>query len=371
MDDVIIAGAGFAGLACAQSAARRGLRVRVLERKAAVGANVHTTGLLVKEAAQEWEIPGWLTRKIHGVRLYSPSLQSVDIESPGYYFLATDTGALLRWFAREAQRCGALIGPGSAYCGAERSGDGLRLHQYGLKTAYLVGADGPQSMVARDFGLSTNSRFLLGLEAELQGVSGLEPDRLHCFVDSKLAPGYIGWAIPGVGGITQIGLACRRPYRPDLRAFIHKLEGLFDFSAARVQSKRGGLIPVGGRVSRFSAPNVLLIGDAAGLVSPLTAGGIHNALESGWYAGHAIADHILDGGVDPGRTVAARYPSFFWKRWLRRGLDCDPPNVVYDWALSTPMMRSLARLIHFHKRGLWSAQAWREILGRDGPVTSI
>ena len=75
MDDLIIVGAGFAGLTCAQSAARRGLRVRVLERKRAVGANVHTTGLLVKEAAQEWEVPGWLTRKIHGVRLYSPALE--------------------------------------------------------------------------------------------------------------------------------------------------------------------------------------------------------------------------------------------------------------------------------------------------------
>ena len=42
MDDVIIVGAGFAGLTCAQSAARRGLRVRVLERKRAVGASVHT-----------------------------------------------------------------------------------------------------------------------------------------------------------------------------------------------------------------------------------------------------------------------------------------------------------------------------------------
>ena len=371
MDDLIIAGAGFAGLTCAQSAARRGLRVRVLERKLAVGAHVHTTGLLVKEAAQDWEVPGWLTRKIHGVRLYSPSLKSVDLESPGYYFLATDTAALLRWFAREAQRSGALIGPGSQYHGAQRSGNLLRLNQYGLKTAYLVGADGPQSTVAREFGLSINRHFVLGVEAELQDVRGIEPDRLHCFVDSELAPGYIGWAIPGVGGITQIGLACRRPYRPNLRAFIRKLEAVFDFSAARAVGKRGGLIPVGGRVSRFSAPNVLLVGDAAGLVSPLTAGGIHNALESGWHAGHAIADHILDGGVDPGRVLAARYPSFFWKRWLRRSFDFDPPNALYDWTLSTPLMRSVARLIYFHKRGLWSAQAWREIFGRDGRVASI
>jgi len=371
MDDVIIVGAGFAGLTCAQSAARRGLRVRVLERKRAVGASVHTTGLLVKEAAQEWEVPAWLTRKIHGVRLYSPSLKWVDLESPGYYFLATDTSALLRWFAREAQRSGALIGAGSPYLGAQRTGDVLRLNQYGLQTACLVGADGPASSVAHEFGLSINRRFLAGVEVELQDVRGVEPDRLHCFIDSALAPGYMGWVIPGVGGITQVGLACRRPHRPHLRAFMRKLEGLFDFSAARPMSKRGGLIPIGGRVSRFSAPNVLLVGDAAGLVSPLTAGGIHNALESGWCAGHAIADHLLDGGVEPGHAVAAKYPKFFWKSCLRRAFDFDPPNAVYDWTLSTPMMRKVAQLIYFHKRGLWSAQAWREILGRDRHIASF
>ena len=55
MDDLIIVGAGFAGLACAQSAVRRGLRTWVLERKPAVGTRVHTTGLLVKEAAEDWD----------------------------------------------------------------------------------------------------------------------------------------------------------------------------------------------------------------------------------------------------------------------------------------------------------------------------
>ena len=101
MDDLIIVGAGFAGLACAQSAVRRGLRTWVLERKPAVGMRVHTTGLLVKEAAEDWDAPLRLTRKIHGVRLYAPSLAHVDLASPGYYFLATDTPALLRWFAQD------------------------------------------------------------------------------------------------------------------------------------------------------------------------------------------------------------------------------------------------------------------------------
>ena len=93
-----------------------------------------------------------------------------------------------------------------------------------------------------------------------------------------------------------------------------KLKGVFDFSAARTVSGRGGVIPVGGRVSRFSAPQ-----RAAGRRRRRTGFAAHcgrhsQRLESGWYAGHAIADHLLDGGVDPGRALAARYPSFFWKQ---------------------------------------------------------
>ena len=64
--DVAIVGGGFAGLCCARAAARRGLSVLLLDRRPAPGARVHTTGLVVKEAAQRWEIPAppCITRRL-------------------------------------------------------------------------------------------------------------------------------------------------------------------------------------------------------------------------------------------------------------------------------------------------------------------
>ena len=70
--DLVIIGAGFAGLAAARTAAMRGLKVAVLESKREPGARVHTTGILVPEAAEEIDIPFWLTRRVPGVRLYAP-----------------------------------------------------------------------------------------------------------------------------------------------------------------------------------------------------------------------------------------------------------------------------------------------------------
>ena len=106
--DLAVIGAGFAGLACAQAASLRGLRVVVLDRRPCAGHMPHTTGLLVKEVADAWDIPRGITRKIHGVRLYSPALRSIDLVRGGYYFLATDTARMMRWWSGQASLAGEI-----------------------------------------------------------------------------------------------------------------------------------------------------------------------------------------------------------------------------------------------------------------------
>lgn len=347
MIDVEIVGASFAGLACAQACANRGLRTRVLDRKKDPGDAPHTTGLLVKEVADEWDPPRSLTKKIRGVRLYAPSLRWIDFEAPGYYFLATDTPGVLRWLAGRAADAGAVIRTGTEYRG-------------GQEGRILVGADGPRSVVARAHGLGRNTEFLAGVEAEFEGVRDVDPDRLHVFLDFDLAPGYIAWVVPGVG-LTQVGLACRRPFRPRLDLLLDRVRRLFDFGQAKQIGVRGGLIPVGGRVFPLATPTVALVGDAAGLVSPLTAGGIHTALDSGRRAGLAIAEHLLDGGRPLPKLLEDAYPLFFWKQWLRRAIDLRPPTSWIDVAFSSPYFRAIARTVFFHHRGLFTSAAWRDL----------
>jgi len=346
--DVEIVGAGFAGLACARVCAARGLRTIVWERKRDPGDAMHTTGLLVKEVADDEDLPIEVTRRIHGIRLYGPSLRWVDLDAPGYFFLATDTPALLRDFASRAEAAGAEI-----RCGEEFRG--------GRSAAVLVGADGPRSRVARRSGLGINRSFLGGVEAELDGGVDIA-ERLHVFLDSERAPGYIGWIVPGVG-ITQVGLAARRPARPDLHAFLERVSKVVDLTGAREIGRRGGLIPVGGAVRPFASRDVVLVGDAAGLVSPLTGGGIHMALRSGRAAGIAIAGHLLDGGPSPDRALAGVYPRYTTKRALRAGLDLRPPNALIDLMLDSRSFRALAQTVFFHHRGLLSTAAWQDLLG--------
>jgi flavin-dependent dehydrogenase len=104
----------------------------------------------------------------------------------------------------------------------------------------------------------------------------------------------------------------------------------------------------------------MLVGDAAGLVSPLTAGGIHTALASGRRAGHAIAEHLLHGGPEPATLLET--PGFRGKALLRHLLDARPPNSLYDALLAQPVFRALAATVFFHHRGLLTRAAWRDLV---------
>lgn len=353
--DLVIVGASFAGLVAARTAAHRGLKVAVLDAKKEPGARVRTTGILVKEAVDDTDIPAALTRKIPGARLYAPNGRHVDLTAPGYYFLATDTPAIMRWLAREAARAGADLLFGARFTNAGVADDLVRLEGVGLSARYLLGADGAKSRVAEVFGLGRNTEFLVGLETEYEETPTVDPDFIHCFVDSTLAPGYLGWVVPGAN-MTQVGLAVSAsPFggerRPDYAAFLKRIDTYFALTNCEVRNKRSGPIPCGGLVSPLSSHRVLLTGDAAGLVSPLTAGGIRLAFQYGRRAGQTIAAYIQDGGADPGMLMAREYPRFGLKTWMRRLWSAAPPNEFLNATLFTPPMRALAQWIYFQKRG--------------------
>ena len=358
--DCVVVGASFAGLACATSLARAGLSVRVLEKKADPGEKLHTTGIIVKDAIDQISLldglPPDLARRIDGVRLYAPSMRSIDLSAPGYYFLATDTPRLMRWLADRAVEAGAAIDCGTAFTRAERLPSGFRLPGLG-DTRFLVGADGPNSTVARALGLGRNTEFLFGLEHEYKGAAIPAPDRLHCFIDAKLAPGYIGWMLSGVGAV-QVGLARRvSSRRIDIKAamaaFVDKLAPIADFRGTSPASVRAGLIPCGGVVRHAAARRALLLGDAAGMVSPVTAGGIHTALKHGLAAGHAIADFLAGRQDDPGIAFVATYPRYRAKRALRWCYDRFQSDLLFDLLLGTRAMRAAASIVYFHHKGVF------------------
>ncbi len=363
--DLVIVGGSFAGLACARTAALKGMKVAVIDAKPEPGARIATTGIVVKEASDDFDLPARHMRKVRGVRLYSPDKRHLDLHAPGYFFHATDTGEILRWMANEAERAGATLMYGNKFESAVAYERGVSLASLGLHAQFLIGADGARSRVAEQFQLGRNRRFLAGIELECEPLDSIDARFLHCFADSRIAPGYIAWVVPGAG-VTQIGVAARRPAKPDLRALLEKVRALLDLGAIRIVSRRSGLIPVGGTLRPLGNARVLLVGDAAGMVSPVTGGGIHTALHFGRRAAQLVCDYLLDRRPHPARALAREAPKFRTKLFMRALMDLAPPNMLINAMLTTEPMRALAQRIYFHSRAgdAASFEAWSRAFER-------
>ncbi len=342
--DLIVVGASFAGIACARAATSRGLRTAILEQKLEPGQQPASTGLLLREAAEPWEIPNKLARPLRGLRLYAPSLRFVDLIIPGYTFYATDLPGLLRWWVRQAAREGVGVHCHTPFRPGTKVGEnGVELTPYGYRARFLVGADGCRSRVARDLDLSSNRHLSIAIQKEFAGVTHLQDDRVHLFLDSRFAPRSIGWVVPGVGGVTQVGTSHSAARHPRLDPFLKKIEKLFCFDRAVELGQRGGFVPCGGPLSILGGARSLLVGDAAGLASPLTLGGTRAALRSGHIAGNSIASYLEGGPERPDRALRRALPEILWDGLLRDLYELLPRQASYDLAFSQSLLGRASR----------------------------
>jgi flavin-dependent dehydrogenase len=216
---------------------------------------------------------------------------------------------------------------------------------------FIVGADGPRSTVARALGLDRNSDFLVGLE---EVVSTPQTSAaLHCFLDPKLAPGYIAW-IAADGNTSHLGVGGYRQYFDPSQALMKFRQRVRHIVDGHAIERRGGLIPVNGVLRRIANERGLLVGDAAGAVSPLTAGGLDGAMRLSELAAEVIAAYLDRGDPEILRQYdGARFqPRFLARRWMRRLWRMASSPLLAEIAfaaLAVPPLDTFARHIFFSR----------------------
>lgn len=368
--DVVIIGAGLAGLQCAKLLSRQGAKILLVDRKTDLTKGVHTTGIFVRKTFEDFDFPvGTLGKPIRNVTLYSPKLKAMSLRSERDEFRVGKMGLLYENYLKECLENGVEFSKGTRYVLAttgtlgsplamsakhenslEKSGsllanvfrrgsDGCKLEacapvgetivklekdskSFEVRTKILVGADGAVSRVAKDLGLDENKEWIVGYEEVFKGVPSDSEPRLHCFLDAKLAPGYLAWVADdgeeihiGVGGYPSVF----NP-REALKLFKKKIIGnLLDLGGAELTETRGGRIPVGGVLNRIACTHGLLIGDAAGAVSPLTAGGLDPCLRLSAMASEVIAESLQKSKPEillgySGNLFRSRFVSRLWMR---------------------------------------------------------
>lgn len=300
--DILVVGGGPAGLVAAREAcaADSGLEVLVLERDRAVGAPVRCgEGVGSKGVAEFLDPAGanWISRRITRVIFWAPDGTEVRVAEGdvGYILDRTRFEPAL---AADAGREGAEIRTGTEVVGITRQGDGWIARTRGprgegvVRARFIIGADGVESMVGRWAGLDTRvpSRDMESCAQYV--VSGIEfdPDAIYLHFGDQIAPGGYAWVFPKGVGVANVGLglvalkAGGRPAREWLHAYLDR----YFPTGTRTGYTVGGVI-VHTTVKRTVTDGLILCGDAAHMINPLSGGGIVTGMKAGRIAGRTAA----------------------------------------------------------------------------------
>src|SRR5213596_3270007 len=316
--DVLVVGAGPAGAVAAWHAkqAAPGLDVVVLERDRAIGAPVRCAEGVGDAGLREFANPDgadWVSRRITDVILESPDDTQVVLANSGIGWIL-DRTRFDAYLAAQAAATGAEVLVGAEATTMTRNGDGrwhVRVVERGTETVYqarvVIGADGVETMVGRWAGLDTRvpSRDMESCaQYVLQGID-FDPDAIYLQFSDAIAPGGYAWIFPKGVGVANVGLGLvalktdGRNAREYLDAWIARRFP----NGARTGYTVGGVI-VHTTVQQTYADGLLVAGDAAHMINPLSGGGITTAMKAGRLAGRTAAAAICEGDTSERRLAA-------------------------------------------------------------------
>lgn len=312
--DVLVVGSGPAGSLAARYAAMGGADVILIDKKSEIGSPKRCAEGVSKDGLAKVNVepnPRWITKELDGTRLVSPDGTSVWITSEKVQL--PESGYILerkvfdKYMAMEAAREGAEIKIKTLAKGLRREDDGtitVECESFGedfdINAKIVIGADGPESHIGRWAGLKCATpakKMESGIQFEMCNVEFEKDDVIEFYFGNDVAPGGYAWIFPKGDDIANVGLAVLAPL-----AKKSAYEYLVDFvktcpatkNAQAVELNVGG-DPVGGLVKEMSGDNILLCGDAASQVNPLTGGGINSGMLGGMLAGQTAAEAIAEG----------------------------------------------------------------------------
>lgn len=359
--DVTIIGAGLAGLQCARLLAREGINVLLVDRKNTLDQKVHTTGIFVRRTLEDFDLPDdCLGPPIKHVTLYSPAHRSLELVSQHDEFRIGRMGQLYERYLQQCLHSGAHWLPQTSYLShsAKNGKLTLRLNSgsstHSITTHYLIGADGARSRVARDLKLEENREWIVGVESVLHGAVLDGPPRLLCFLDPQLAPGYIAW-IAHDGEETHLGVGgypCGFDPAVALQDFRSRVANIIDLRNTKQIETRAGFIPIGGVLRNIANSTGMLIGDAAGAVSPLTAGGLDPCMRLSAFAAKVVTEYLSTDDVQvlqaySGEMFRSRFASRLWARRIASTLRQPQLLELGCAVLRIPVFSRLAHHVFF------------------------
>jgi digeranylgeranylglycerophospholipid reductase len=300
--DVAVIGAGPAGVMAAWKAAESHARTILLEREPHPGKKVCAEGILVDVLNDAEVKPSslFVDNEISGAYLYAPDEKKrVSVGGEGYIL---DKPAFLRVLAKRAENSGVEARYGTTVENIERHNGTLEIQgkkdgqPSSIRAKVVIGCDGTGSILARRFFPRKNYQTITALQYSMTDCQVEDESKLEIYVGHEKAPaGYI-WVFPKGKGEANVGIGLKGSgAKMLLDKFIENHPKAL--GSAKIERTLAAPVPVGGEVESYVADNLMLCGDAAGQVIPLTGAGIHTGLVSGKIAGEEAARAVLNGNV--------------------------------------------------------------------------
>lgn len=291
--DVVVVGAGPAGSATAEALARAGLKTVLLERAKFPRQKVCAGGLPAKTVALLPEGLGGIPRReVTAVRFTHGGAGEFIHHAKSNLITIVDRKDLDAWMATLAVAAGADLRE-EVVCKAvklDRDGVVAVTSSGPLRASAAVLACGAIGQVETDRRLLGRARLATALQAELpiEVAPGQLASTLCC--DFGMKPSRIAWSFPGPKHLS-VGVLSYRSVQRGLMTSLHEQLHLLGLEADQ-GSVRGGALSVWRGQHRFSSSRILLVGDAAGLVNPLTGAGIRRAILSGRLAAEVLVRNL-------------------------------------------------------------------------------
>jgi digeranylgeranylglycerophospholipid reductase len=330
--DIVVVGAGPAGLASAKSAVDHGAKVLVVEDHAAIGTPVQCGESIALSSIEELGLkpdPSFVANDdVRKIILYSPNRKKIElvmpegVKTPG---VILERKMFEKLLAVKIANAGAHIFTKTPAIGVLKN-DGFVMgvkvkhidEERDVKAKVVIAADGPTSNVAKWAGMDVYSeitKFASCAQFQLANVD-IDPKVSEIYL-GKVAPGGGFWILPKQKGFANVGLGIAgnnpRTALSYLREFVEKDERLKNGSIIEFNV---GPVPVGGAVKRMVGDGIMLVGDAARQVNPATGGGMKFGIRAGIIAGEVAAKAAKSG--DCSEKLLRAYEKQWNKEFGRR-----------------------------------------------------